>query len=750
MVYEYTGFLKTFLGTPDSLVRDSLECVRFTADDLIQWRPKDIASETEWQKTPVAFKRIEEVVRVEGRFKDVRQIDNIAIDDPSFWVPLSSYSWPDDRFPVDLNRFPIAEITYRCTSPNARPAWLWAYPGGVAFDWLTPTQEWRTIARRIQHLGFPARVDALILRLYATSRTTESMEIESIVFREMSRAEAKACDSRYASFDEGRSMKRYALLDDYMPLGAQMDAGSSKRLAAMLGISLQEYWALVLEDIARHNHNTVALEGIDRFTAEEWRDLLSLAEQYSIRFFAIHKLPFGSPQNYRQEFIETHIKPYASSPSILAWSLYDEPPEKGFPDLLDVRSLVEEADPNHPMAVVTRYPNAFSLFAKHFPVCGMTHYTSHVPWQVTDTVKAHLAQSAGQQFWLVAPAFIYATDTPEWHTCPEMRLMMNLAFANGIRGWYAYAFHNDPIWIRGSCQRSLTGPFLTFSDLWAELSQRVEFYHALAPLFLRTHPEPLVEEGFVTHSVAHANSQLPKGIAPTSLFRLCDQEFELYCVVSNDTREMTTVHFDISSKLLKDTSAYDLTDFTRNRRWEDVPEKRHLEMFPGQQHVILLAKPTVAAHWRQIIAERLMQTDRRRLSFDLPLARAYSINTSKIEKMVAEAEKFKDAKALETMKQAGDMMLNMMYECAAMSETRSKILEVSAAICACDGSLCRLLGWGKADQARQLGFKVIPIARELSHLRLEWRRGRGANILEQCQNLAKRTLDLLAEIRATN
>lgn len=747
MIYEYSGFLKAVLDSPDPVVRDQLPCILFTADDIAQWSYQDVPSDPEWQQIQVTAKRAQQAVSIEGRFNSIRQIDNLATDDPSFWVPLSSVRWNDPRLPIDVARYPIAEITYRCTSPNARPAWVWTYNGGVHFDGLTPTHEWRTIARRVRHGNFPDKIDAIILRLYSISRTAESFEVESIRFREMSQEEADACRAYEDTLEQTSMPKHYPILDEFMPLGCYMDAGASKRLAAMLGISFEEYWALVLEDIARHHHNCIALEKIDRLTPDEWQDLLTLAEPYGIKFHGIYDLPLTLPHSYTEEFIETRIRPQADNKSIVAWSLYDEPPEHAFQNVIEAKNLIEAADPNHPLALMARTPDAFPLFSRYSSVSGMAHYASHVPWQMADLVRTHLPASRGQQMWVVAPAFVYATDTPEWHTCPEMRLMMNLAIANGARGWFAYAYHNDPIWIRGSSQRSLTGPFLTFSDLWSELSRRVEYYNAMAPVFLNATPEPNLGDWFQTESVAHANTNVPEGTQPTGVYRLRGNDYELFCVVSNEVREMTTVHINISAAAVEGMTICDLSDFVSTRRRSCIPTNLHLEMFPGQVHIILVGKPDTVDYWHEVIAKRLIEGDKRELSYDLTLAQAYGLNVSDVENAIL-GETAVDPNDLQKMVAVREKLLNLIYSAPALYASRSKLIETSAAVCGCDGALCRLLGAGKADQARQLGFKVIPLARELTHLRLELRRGRGTAIMQQCQNLSRRTLDILSEIRS--
>lgn len=324
--------------------------------------------------------------------------------------------------------------------------------------------------------------------------------------------------------------------------------------------------------------------------------------------------------------------------------------------------------------------------------------------------------------------------------------MMNLAFANGARGWFTFAYHNDPIWVRGSCQRSLTGPFLTFSDIWTELSQRVEYFNALAPLFLRTRPEWCFEDWFICESVAHANAQLPESIPPASMYRLCGDTEELYCLVSNDIREMTTMHINIMPPPVKGLAVYDLTDYVTTRRWQPMTAKRHLEMFPGQVHVILVAEPSVCEHWHEVIAQRLIASDKRRIEFDLQLAQTYGALMDGIEPLLKQVDEDEDP--ARPTRVARDMLIDSIYGIGALSESQSLLVEASAVICACDGSLCRLLGHGKTDQARQLGFKVIPLARELTHLRLELRKGHGADILDHCRNLTKRALEILKEIRS--
>lgn len=748
-MYEYSGYLKTIVAAPDPTAADAMDHLLFTAEDLVKWTLRDLESDREWKVVPGRCARSGEAVRLEGRFEEVRRIDNLSPDDPSFWVPLGTLDTSDPRFPIDIARYPIVEITYRCTSSHARPAWLWTYAGGMRFDGLEPSRAWRTVARRLTHFGFPSHIQSIVFRLYANARSTESCEIKSIRFRAMTPAEAEACRIDHAQLMQRDKPKEYAILKEFLPLGVYMDAESPQRLAEMLGISQDEYWNLVMEDLVKHRHNCIALENFDRLGATEWSDLLACAERHGIKFWAIQKaFPTRDPLEQQRALIETRIKPYANSPAIFAWSLYDEPPEGEFHHLLNLQPLVEAADPNHPMAVATRQPTTYPLYAPFFPAAGISHYTSHSPWQVGEIVRAHLPLSGGQQLWMIAPAFVYATETPEWSTCPEMRLMVSLAFANGARGWFSFVYHNDPIWVSGSLQRSLTGPFLAFSDLWEELGKRTERIHVIAPLLLETEPDRLPRRWFVTSRVSgDSHSQLPPGVEPTSSYRLRGPDYNLYAIVSNDRLGMAALNIDIPTDVMEGLEIYDLTDVVQYRQWVPMNLERHMEMFPGQARFLLVGPRDVCDRWRNVIATRLIEDDRRQLRFDLQLAKTYGMDCGAIESLIENGSAGQDMAGLESMDKARAMLVNLTYASPVISEVRGHITSAAAAACACDGALCRMLSRGKAEQARDYGMKVIPLAREFTNLRIELQRGHGASVVEHARGLAKRTLDLLAQIR---
>lgn len=746
MSYEYSGYLSTLLDAPDAQASEAVERIIFDAKDLSQWSLTDLPTEKEWQQVPVHSERTGDAIRIEGRFESVRRIDNLGPEDPSFWVALSSRNWRDSRFPVNVRRYPIVEITYRCLTQHARPAWLWAYPGGEHVDGLRHSSAWRTIARLVPHFGFPPHVNSVTVRMFSTSRSTEAMEIRSIVFRALTAQEDEACRENEARLEPLRAMRRYPALDTFMPYGSCMKAGTAKRMAELMEISLRDYWRLAMEDMVRHYHNSIAIEEAEQFSAQEWRELLALAESFHIRIVAEHNWPVEEFRERGRGWIDTHVRPYANAPALLAWGICDEPPEHTFQAHLDARVLFEEADPNHPLTATMRNADSFPLFAPFLPATGISHFKSHCAWEMGELVRTHLPLSGGQQLWVVAPTFTYATETPEWYTCPEIRLMLNLALAHGARGWFAFSYHNDPVWIGGPCQRSLTGPFLTFSDIWDELGLRVERVGALTPLLLRASP---CEEGNVECHITWETglrAVRPKEVDPLTHTILRGPDYSLFYIISNDIVDVTSTNLYFEEK--RGLNLYDVTDFVRERIWEPMPPRRHVEMLPGQGRVILCAPPEVCERLRVAMAQRMIEDDSRQIAVDLGLARRYDLPVAPIQRLMQEVGMGDPLQDIRKTQAARNKLIDILYAAPHVIGPRGRLIQISAAICGCDGALCRLLGRGKADMAREFGLKVLSVARELTHLRLRLREGEGLLINECCSDLAQRTLRLLGEIRA--
>lgn len=748
MKYEYSGYLKSILHAPDPKLRENLPHLRFGIEDLADWQLVDDENEKEWQHIPARREQTPEGVILQGNFEDVRHIDNLNEDDPSFWVAISSRLQRDERFPISLDEFPIIEITYRCLSAHARPAWIGKYEGGQQFDGLQPTREWRTIARRVQHFTFPSHFTSITFRLYSTARSTEAFEVQEVRFRAMSPVERAAVTRHETALKKETLTKSYPLLNEFMPFGVFMKAGSAKRLAATMEISFRDYWRLALEDIARHHHNVVALEEMNQLSEGEWRELLGLAEAVGVRILAIHHWPLENFGRQGKELVAKQIAPYADNPAILGWMIHGEPPDHTFQAHLQARKMIEQADPNHPLTVIMRDANAFPLFAPFFPAMGISHFKSKSAWNLGKLVQTHYPLAKGQQFWVIAPAFVYATDTPDWYTCPEIRLMLNYAFANGARGWFAFSYHNDPVWLGGNAERSLTGPFLTFSDLWSELGHRMERFAGLAPLFLNAQPVEGGEEYIKATYELHPRAKIPEDRPALQVYHLQGPDYRLVYLVSTDISEVTPVNVVIDESRLRGLEVYDVTDFVRSRSWHPTERSRHIEMFPGQGHVLLIAEPGAAEFWRGQIIERLMEDDRRQISLDLGLARRYDLDISEVQQLMQTVGMGEHMEDLRKMQAARDQLLNLVYGAPAIIEPRSKIIEASSIVCACDGALCRLMNMGRIDMARELGLKVPPLTRDMSHLRLKLRRGKGREMLADCEELAARAHKVLTEIRA--
>lgn len=747
MRYEYSGFLRNVLHAPNPDAWQQVPSMVFSADDLNRWHHRDDPYEEEWKRIPANHQMTEEGVILRGEFDGVRQLDALSDNDPSFWVPLDSGPIRQDRFPIDLSTYPIAEITYRCRTPYTFPAWVWHYPGGCHVDGLKPANEWCTLVRKLSHNGFPANIHGITLRVYCTARATAELEVKSIRFRGMTAEEREACEKYAIAVEEQGPPKRYDLLDNFMPMGVSMHAGAAKRLADIMEISFRDYWRLALDDIATQHHNCIALEAVSELTSKDWSELLGLATSFGIRILMIEDWNLEEFGQKGRDVIDHTVRPLANSDVVLGWCLQDEPPEHTFDYHMQARRAIEEAAPNHPLVFMARDPNAYPLFAPHMAASGIAHFRSHDPWGVGEMVRRHLPLCKGQQFWVTGPTFVYASDSPLWNTCPEMRLMLNLAWANGAKGWFSFAYHNEPVWAGGSFMRSLTGPFLTFGDIWSELGHRMERFRGMAPLFLAARPCDDPGLGIKIEGRFHAHSTLPESMAPLEARWLEGPDYYLLYVVNNDIEQVTPAYLDVPTPLGSGLEIYDATDFVRSRHWVAMDHQRHIEMFPGQGQVFLLAAPASCQRLRDIICEHIVDDDHRLIGLELGIARRYGLDISEVLRRQGEIGMGNPLRDVQRIQQARDMLADVVYNAPDIVEPRSRIIQANSAICACDGALCRLHSRGRVHEALVLGQRVIPLTREIVHLRLAVRRGQGRAVYDQCCDVARRAIDLLEEIR---
>lgn len=745
MSYEYGGYWPNI--APPAAPPEQVNEVVFDTEDIARWPTKDRATEQQWQRIPAARSTEGSCVRLVGRFADVKRIDSLPPTRPGFWVALSTLGIKDERLPIDATRLPVVEISYRCTSEGAHPVLVLTHAGGAYRADLMPSPSWRTVALRIERLGFPACIDGVIFRLYSASRTTQSLELQRVRFRAMTPEEAQACAADDQRMESQWAPKNYPVLDDFIPLGVTMDAAAGRRLSEILDVSMPEYWGLALEDIVKHHHNTVLMENASHMSRGEWDEFIRHAGDFGLKVIPQLALPVEGSEADLAETFERYIEPYKEDPTVLAWTFAHPPAEKRLPAYLRLRRRLEKADAIHPLSVGLSTPGILPLYSPYFSVASMNYDSAHEPWSLGRMVREHLPLVRGRQLWVVAATYVEGTGAPEWNSSPEMRLMVNLSFANGARGWINRYYHNDPVWAGGGYERSLTGPFLAFSDLWAELDHCMERFNAIAPLLLHSRPEELGDEWCLTSSSAQENAHLPEGFEPMSAFRLCGDDYELRMLVSNDVRGIVSGNVEVAAGSLRGLEIYDLTDFVRSRKWVSMPLQRHVEMFPGQVRVVLAGAPRVCSQWRDAIALHLAEDDRRQLAFNLQLAQAYGLDISGVEKMIENVDDASDLMKLEIMDHARDMLTDLIYQSEGIQTARSSIIEASAAACACDGILCRLMSRGESEKAHEYGRKLTAVAREFTHLRLELRQGRAVDIAGACQDVRQRAHALLAELR---
>lgn len=745
--YQYIGYLETILYKPDPKGRDKVEHISIDADELMGWATQDLDVTSEWRTVPAKKVRTEDGLKLEGHFQGVTTIDSLSNDDPRHWIPLTTVNLKTGRFPIDTIKYPIIEVTYRCLTEFAHPTWMWTYKGGSHFGALPKSTEWLTVAKYIHHFGFPDSIDNLIFRLYSSSRSTESFEIKSVLFRSATAEEEEAINRNFKSLESMKPTKTAPILDEFLPLGVYMDAQTAKRLAETLNISFDEYWDFVMEDLVTHNHNAIALAHVDNLTPDEWTSLLKKCATSGIKLMPRHEYPLSGSDEEKQRVIDTSIKPYEDSKSIFCRGFSGEPIEADFQKILAAREAIEAADPNHPVSLITRYPNAYGLFAPYFQASGVGHFQTRRPWDAGRMVNTHQPLGSGKQFWVAAPTFMYPTQTPEWSTCPEMRLMLNLAMANGARGWFSYSYHNDPLWVRGRVQRTLTGPFLAFSDLWSELSHRMRFAHTLAPLLLKANVEDSMDDWF-NNSVITDTQVIPEpGIPAITKYHLRGSDFSLYITINNNVREMASVNIDIPRDATPGQEIYDLTQYITSQEWIPLERQKHVEMFPGQELVLLVALPEKCRQWRDEMAKRMMTTNRAQLNYTLDLVKRYNLDCITIEDALHEIEDDVKPEHIGTVQRARAALMDLFQSDATLAQLQSNLFHARAAICGCDGALCRLMEMGKVDSARRLSPEVIPIAAEITHIRLELKHGNGKKHLEHAASLRERSLKLLENIR---
>lgn len=746
--YQYVGYLKTILYKPDPSKLNSDGGIVIPGSEMVNWACEDLDETNEWKGIPARKAPTEDGVVLKGDFQSIKSIDHFPGERPRHWVSLSTLQLKDDQaISIDLDQFPIAEVTYRCTSEHAQPAWMWVYEGGSHQALLPKTSEWKTVAKSFQHFGFPQRINQLIFRLYSNHRSSVEMEIKSIRFRAMTPEESEALARNYETLEKQFNTKTSPQLNEFLPLGVYMDAKTARRLAEMLNITLDEYWDLAMDDLLAHHHNTISLAHIDELTPAEWESLLRRCKEHNLKLIPRHDYPINGSKEEQERIIETCVIPYADSDAIFCHNITGEPIESKFTQILEAKEAFEAADPNHPLTILKRFPNAYALYAPFFQASGVGHYRAHNPWSCGDMVKTHRSLSDAQQFWVGAPTFTFPTQTPPWKSCQELRLMVNLALANGARGWFSYSYHNDPLWIHGRVQRTLTGPFLAFSDLWSELSTRMRYAQALAPLLLKATPANTVDEWF-SNSISTETEQIPgPGIDPISLFQLHGEDFDLYIIINNNLREMASINIDIPEDAASGKGMYDLTGYINEHIWRPIRRKRHDEMFPGGESYLLVASHERCKQLCDTIAQQMITMDLAKIHYSLPLAKQYGLPCKKVESTLKDIGENPEPRHIGIINSAKTRLIDLLHNCEALSELETNLCHARAMICACDGAICRLINAGRKDSSQQFGETLIQLASEVTNLRLELKRGHAEEHINASKVLIRQISDLLFSLR---
>ena len=705
----------------------------------------DDPAEPEWQAVHGKIRHENDIIRIAAHFENARRIDIMDRDDPRFWFGFSSPA--NQPLRVDVRRYPVLEIEIRNVDLRGLFKVACFYPGGEFLFTLPIDQDWHTFGMLVGP-DFPQEINALSLRCYGSWRETGTIEVRWVGFRALEPEEQHqltALETICASRPGTPTIP--ALPEGFFPFGVFLDAEASARLGDIMDISFHDYWRLALEDIARHHHNCVVLERAEKMGPELGAQLVEQAQGYGIRLIpSFSTLPDPDAPDAKSQ-VEHFTGAFRNHPAIAAWACGRLPEDNVCAWWQGLQGVFQELRVTQPLLCSAEHPGNVERLSRSTPVLWFHFFKSGVPWDAGRAVAVHERQKGHRALWFTAPAFTRASGAPHWGTCPGMRLMLNLAMANGTDGWFTHAYHHVPSWLQGPLERSLTGPFQTFSDLWTELGNRLERLTSLAPAFQAVRPVDTPPAGFSCEARKHAQSTLDDSIPPVSVFWLAGEQIKLCHVVNNDLMQVTSVTLEFPDAFGPDSAVFDLTHFVRNRVWSPVRSPRRLEMFPGQGQVFLIASKNVAADWRDRIAAQILAADHRQVLVDLDLARQYITNLEETEAALTgmSANPLADLVRVHT---AREKLINMIYACPDLFEARSALIEASSLLCACDEALARLHAAGRTEAAHDFGMRTLPLARQLTSYRLLLRRGEGRAIFGHCRQLVQSIYSLLTDIWA--
>lgn len=754
--YIYKGLLNKIKDPPTPQELEKCANVTFFPDDLMKWSMEDDPGEQEW-KGISARRMIEEIdgekiLKWTGDFTPIRRLNFLKdMEKPSFWVPLSTRTSSVPHFPIAQNKYPIVELNYRMQYGKCLPAWTWHYTTGQFFEFLDMDFKWTTVARAWCFNSFPRKMENFALRLYSYTRTKETMYIRSIRFREPTEREKELLNKKDILQLGHEKPIHYPILDEFFPIGTYINANTARNMSHLLKVDLASYLDLLFEDLSLHYHNVAFVEKFYDFLPGDQEVLFEISKKHKVKLIiSLEEENIFLDTSKTNLFIkekEHTIKRYSTEDNLFGWVLKENPSDAEIDAYIQIKKKIEQIDEKHPVIYLTREANAFPLYAQVSSIVGLSHWKSNNPWELGQVLKTHMKFINGQHLWAIGPTFVFGSGAPIWNTAPEIRLMINLAISSGARGWLSYTYHNIPLWSGGECQRSLTGPFLTFSDVWQELGGRLGRFYSLAHLVMSARPTSPPDFIPDIQSRKHPRSRCPDSVDILINTWMKGENFWLFYLVNQDTSEVTGVNINFRSALPEQYRVYDATQFVRSYQWEELPQSFHREMFPGQGQIMLIATPDECQRWGEIIMKRIFEYLEQQIFIDIQLLKPYLSSTEKIIDKVKDLKEKQSINTLQKMVEIKNQVINTIYTTEDLYKVRGKLLEVGAILCACDGVLCRLLSESKTTVVEKYKEEVLKSAGEFIEYRLGVREGKGKKFLSHIEKLSERLYTILQELR---
>ena len=160
-----------------------------------------------------------------------------------------------------------------------------------------------------------------------------------------------------------------------------------------------------------------------------------------------------------------------------------------------------------------------------------------------------------------------------------------------------------------------------------------------------------------------------------------------------------------------------------------------------------LFKTKTRDEWCDIMAQRMITLDLAKIKYSLPLAKQYNLPCEKIENTLSEIGDAPQPRHIAMIHEAKTRLVDLLHDCQALSELEANLYHARATLCGCDGAICRLINTGQQEAAQRFGDDLLPLATEVTRLRLELKRGRAEESIEASKIVLRQASDLLDTIR---